>query len=232
LKKTILSIQNTEIETLGNLKKLFESDGFEIETKHVKKDSIPQEVDNYEAIVILGGYMSVYQNLPFLEEQQKLIRNANHHQVPLLGICLGSQLIAQALGGRVYKGQRKEIGWFEVKVNNEGRNDIFKGITNERIKVFQWHGDTYELPKSAILLASSNLYPQAFKVGTSIGILFHLEVTHEIIRNWTSNYRLEMTEVGVSTDSILNNKKNEFENLADNCKVVYSNFFKMISKMN
>jgi len=232
LKKTILSIQNTEIETLGNLKKLFESDGFEIETKHVKKDSIPQEVDNYAAIVILGGYMSVYQNLPFLYEQQKLIRNANHHQVPLLGICLGSQLIAQALGGRVYKGQRKEIGWFEVKVNNEGRNDIFKGITNERIKVFQWHGDTYELPKSAILLASSNLYPQAFKVGTSIGILFHLEVTHEIIRNWTSNYRLEMTEVGVSTDSILNNKKNEFENLADNCKVVYSNFFKMISKMN
>jgi GMP synthase-like glutamine amidotransferase len=230
LKKTILSIQNTEIETLGNLKKLFESDGFEIETKHVKKDSIPQEVDNYAAIVILGGYMSVYQNLPFLDEQQKLIRNANHHQVPLLGICLGSQLIAQALGGRVYKGQRKEIGWFEVKVNNEGRNDIFKGITNERIKVFQWHGDTYELPKSAILLASSNLYPQAFKVGTSIGILFHLEVTHEIIRNWTSNYRLEMTEVGVSTDSILNNKKNEFENLADNCKVVYSNFFKMISK--
>ena len=76
LKKTILSIQNTEIETLGNLKKLFESDGFEIETKHVKKDSIPQEVDNYAAIVILGGYMSVYQNLPFLEEQQKLIRNA------------------------------------------------------------------------------------------------------------------------------------------------------------
>ena len=232
MKKTILSIQNTEIETLGNLKKLFESDGFEIETKRVKKDSIPQKVDNYAAIVILGGYMSVYQNLPFLEEQQKLIRNANHHQVPLLGICLGSQLIAQALGGRVYKGQRKEIGWFEVKVNNEGRNDIFKGITNERIKVFQWHGDTYELPKSAILLASSNLYPQAFKVGTSIGILFHLEVTHEIIRNWTSNYRLEMTEVGVSTDSILNNKKEEFENLADNCKVVYSNFFKMITKRN
>jgi GMP synthase-like glutamine amidotransferase len=232
LKKTILSIQNTEIETLGNLKKLFESDGFEIETKHVKKDSIPQEVDNYAAIVILGGYMSVYQNLPFLEEQQKLIRNANHHQVPLLGICLGSQLIAQALGGRVYKGQRKEIGWFEVKVNNEGRNDIFKGITNERIKVFQWHGDTYELPKSAILLASSNLYPQAFKVGTSIGILFHLEVTHEIIRNWTSNYGREMTQVGVSADSILNNKKDEFENQADNCKVVYSNFFKMISKRN
>jgi len=161
-----------------------------------------------------------------------LIRNANQHQVPLLGICLGSQLIAQALGGRVYKGQRKEIGWFEVKVNNEGRNDIFKGIANERIKVFQWHGDTYELPKSAILLAFSNLYPQAFKVGNSIGILFHLEVTPEMISNWTRNYGPEMTEVGASTNSILNNKKDEFDNLANNCKVVYSNFFKMISKGN
>jgi len=232
LKNVILSIQNTEIETLGNLRELFESDGLEIETKHVKRDSIPQEVDRYAAIVILGGYMSVYQNLPHLEDQQKLIRNANHHQVPLLGICLGSQLIAQALGGRVYKGQRKEIGWFEVKVNNEGRNDIFKGIANERIKVFQWHGDTYELPKSAILLAFSNLYPQAFKVDNSIGILFHLEVTPEMISNWTRNYAPEMTEVGVSTNSILNNKKDKFDNLANNCKVVYSNFFKMISKGN
>ncbi|CAN5525926.1 hypothetical protein BH18THE1_BH18THE1_05450 [soil metagenome] len=81
-------------------------------------------------------------------------------------------------------------------------------------------------------MASSNLYPQAFKVGNSIGILFHLEVNPEMISNWTWNYGPEMTEIGVSTDSILNNKKDEFDNLANNCKVVYSNFSKMISKAN
>jgi GMP synthase (glutamine-hydrolysing) len=228
LKDIILSIQNTEIETLGNLKKLFESDGYKIKTVNVKKDDIPHDPEQYAAIVILGGYVSVYENLPYLNKEQELIRNAKQHQVPLLGICLGSQLIAQALGGRVYKAEQKEIGWFDVTINNEGMNDIFKGIANNNMKVFQWHGDTYEFPNSATLLASSDLYPQAFRIDNTIGILFHLEVTPEIIQKWIDNYGPEMKEAGVTADVILNGKKAEFESLANNCEVVYSNFSKMI----
>ena len=188
MKDTILSIQNTEIETLGNFKELFESDGYVIETIHVKKDKVPKELDKYAGIVILGGYMSVYENLPYLDEELVLINNANNLQVPLLGICLGSQLIAEALGGRVYKGEQKEVGWFDVIINPRGKNDIFKGIANNNMRVFQWHGDTFELPSSAVLLASSDLYPQAFRVGNSIGILFHLEVTSQMIHDWTKLY--------------------------------------------
>lgn len=228
MKDIILSIQNTEIETLGNLKKLFESDGYKIKTVNVKKDDIPHDPEQYAAIVILGGYMSVYENLPYLNKEQELIRNAKQHQVPLLGICLGSQLIAQALDGRVYKAEQKEIGWFDVTINNEGMNDIFKGIANNNMKVFQWHGDTYELPNSATLLASSDLYPQAFRIDNTIGILFHLEVTPEMIQKWIDNYGPEMKEAGVTADVILNGKKAEFESLANNCEVVYSNFSKMI----
>lgn len=228
MKDIILSIQNTEIETLGNLKKLFESDGYKIKTVNVKKDDIPHDPEQYAAIVILGGYVSVYENLPYLNKEQELIRNAKQHQVPLLGICLGSQLIAQALDGRVYKAEQKEIGWFDVTINNEGMNDIFKGIANNNMKVFQWHGDTYELPNSATLLASSDLYPQAFRIDNTIGILFHLEVTPEMIQKWIDNYGPEMKEAGVTADVILNGKKAEFESLANNCEVVYSNFSKMI----
>jgi len=229
LKDVILSIQNTEIETLGNLKELFESDGYEIKTINVKKDYIPRDSDKYAAIVILGGYMSVYQNLPYLNKEQELIINARQHKVPLLGICLGSQLIAQALGGRVYKGEQKEIGWFDVAINNEGMNDIFKGVDNKNIKVFQWHGDTYDLPKASTLLASSDLYPQAFRINDIIGILFHLEVTPKMIQKWIEDYKPEMKEEGITSEDILHDKMTEFEALANKCKVVYSNFSKIIT---
>jgi GMP synthase (glutamine-hydrolysing) len=228
LKDIILSIQNTEIETLGNFKELFESDGYIIETIHVKKDKIPKELDKYAGIVILGGYMSVYENLSYLNEELVLINNANNLHVPLIGICLGSQLIAQALGGRVYKGRQKEIGWFDIIINDKGKNDIFKGIDNS-IKVFQWHGDTFELPSSAVLLASSNLYPQAFRLGNSIGILFHLEVTSQMIRDWMKEYESEMKEVGINRDDIIERKNSEFEGLANYCKIVYGNFSEMIT---
>lgn len=229
MKKIILSIQNTEIETLGNFRELFESDGYKIENIHVKKDDIPRNFDKYAAIVILGGYMSVYENLPFLNQQQQLIRNAHRHRIPLLGICLGSQLIAQALGGTVYKGVKKEIGWFEVTINNKGSDNVFKGIPNKSIKVFQWHGDTFELPKSATLLAFSDLYQQAFRIGNSIGILFHMEVTQEMVGDWIQSYGHEIKDEGLRPECILYNKKAEFAGLKNYCKIVYSNFSKMIA---
>jgi GMP synthase (glutamine-hydrolysing) len=230
LSDKVLAILNSKIETLGNLKKLFESDGFEIENVEASTQ-VPDDPRMYSAIVVLGGYMSVYENLHYLNKEQELIKKANAYEIPVLGICLGSQLIAQALGGRVFRGKKKEIGWFDVALTDEGRSDMFKGVKSKNIKVFQWHGDTYELPKNAILLATSEIYPQAFRIGTSVGILFHLEIQAKMAQQWVMEYDLELKQEGISKDVILKNRENEFKYLADKCSVIYSNFSKMIGQI-
>lgn len=231
--KKILSIQNIDFETLGTLEELIHSDGYQIENIEAQTDTIPSKADGYVAIVILGGPMAVYDetNYQYLSKEQELIRDAIKNEVPVLGICLGSQLIAQATGGRVYRGPKKEIGWFNVTITPNGRESLFKGIKTKTVRVFQWHGDTYDLPSTANIMAFSNLYPQAFKVGSAIGMQFHLEVNRKMIERWIQEYSQEINKEHIKSDDILlPNKTKEIRDSYDRCKVVHSNFSKMIDK--
>jgi GMP synthase-like glutamine amidotransferase len=229
LSKKILSVQNTDIETLGTLEALFRSDGFQIEEIKAQEYSIPINPDQYNAIVILGGPMAVYDNLSYLTREQELIRNAIKTEIPVLGICLGSQLIAQAIGGRVYKGPKKEIGWFDVTLTDYGLKSMFNGIKHKTLRVFQWHGDTYDLPAGANMMASSILYPQGFRFGSAVGIQFHLEVDGEMIQRWLQEYREEINRHHINPKDItLYNETKNIADLNDACKVVYSNFSKLI----
>jgi len=233
LGKKILSIQNIDFETLGTLEELFHSDGYQIENIEAQIDTIPIKADGYVAIVILGGPMAVYDKTSYryLSNEQELIRDAIKNKVPVLGICLGSQLIAQATGGRVYRGTKKEIGWFNVTLTPNGHKSLFKGIKAKTVRVFQWHGDTYDLPPTANIMAFSKLYPQAFKIGSAIGIQFHLEVNRNMIERWIQEYSEEIKKEHIKSDDILlPNKAKEIIDLYDRCKVVYSNFSQMINK--
>lgn len=223
----ILSVQNIAYETLGTLEQMFISDGFEIEKINAQSDLVPASSKDYGAIIILGGPMAVYDNLTYLNREQELIRDAIRNETPVLGVCLGSQLIAQAAGGRVYSGKRKEIGWYDVYVTPASSNDIFRGVTDKTIRVFQWHGDTYDLPASAKILAYSDLYPQAFRISSAVGIQFHLEVDRSLIESWLQEYGTEVSGEKIKPESILPSPS-DLEKLLARCKTVYNNFTKIL----
>jgi GMP synthase (glutamine-hydrolysing) len=228
MESKILSVQNIRFETLGTLEELIKRDGYKIENIEAQTDPVPSNVQQYAAIIILGGPMAVYDNVEYLKKEQELIRHALKAEIPVLGICLGSQLIAQAIGGKVYRGGKKEIGWSTVEVNSAGLVDLFKGINNKEIKVFQWHGDTYDLPPNATIMASSKLYTQAFRFGSAIGIQFHLEITDEMIHRWAEEYAKELGCERIDSRDLLVQKDCELGELRGRCKTVYSNFSKMI----
>ena len=205
------------------------SDGYDIEKVNTQKDHVPTSPLGYDAIVILGGPMAVYDNLAYLQKEQDLIRNAIKNETPLLGICLGSQLIAQAVGGRVYKGKKKEIGWYNVYLTPASSNDIFRGFTNKAIRIFQWHGDTYDLPANAKILAYSDLYPQAFRIGSAVGIQFHFEVDEDLIQTWINEYSGDLITEKIKPESLLPGPK-ELEELAAQGRRIYANFTRVLQK--
>jgi GMP synthase (glutamine-hydrolysing) len=225
----ILTVQNIQCETLGLLEQMFVHDGYHIEKVNTQNDTVPTSPLGYDAIVILGGPMAVYDNSPHLQKEQELITNAIRNDTPVLGICLGSQLIAQAAGGRVYKGKKKEIGWHNVYLTPASSNDIFRGFTDKMIRIFQWHGDTYDLPANAKILAYSDLYPQAFRIGSAVGIQFHFEVNEPLIQTWMKEYSADLIAEKIKPESVLP-APCELEELAARCRHIYNNFARVLQK--
>ncbi|HEX7258718.1 MAG TPA: type 1 glutamine amidotransferase [Nitrososphaeraceae archaeon] len=232
MSKNILVIQNIGCEHLGNLSRLFESDGYNVLLLNSQKDLIPTDLISYSGIIILGGPVSVYDNYDYLKDQQKLIKKAVDMKIPTLGVCLGSQLIAEAMGGKVYPGNLKEIGWHDIEITENGSRDIFNGIATFKNKVFQWHGDTFQPPESAIILAKSDTYIQAFRINTAIGIQFHIEVNESMIEEWIRIYSKEIMDLKLDEKNIIPQQKEQIINLHILCKLVYNNFKKMISDYN
>lgn len=145
------------------------------------------DADGYGGFIFMGGPMSANDELPFLAQEMRLIERAAARGTPLLGICLGSQMIARALGGRVYRNEQKEIGWFEIELTAAGLKDPMLGQLAQAETVFHWHSDTFDLPRGAEWLASSQrTRNQAYRIERSIyGLQFHLEVTPEMIVDWS-----------------------------------------------
>jgi len=151
-----------------------------------------QDTSPFTHLVMMGGPMAVYEmdRYDFLGTGARILEEFIRGGKGVLGVCLGAQMMAHVLGARVYPGPEKEIGWYKVDVTGEGEKDpVFKTLLlkgEKKAEVFQWHGDTFDLPEGSVRLASSTLYEnQAFRWGEkAYALQFHIEVTPEIIEDW------------------------------------------------
>ncbi len=180
-------------------------------------DSIPDSLNGWDALIVLGGPMAVYEadDIPYLHKVLALIRKAIETDFPTLGICLGSQLIAAAAGARVFSGPVKELGWSTVDLTEATADDRLLSGLPRTLPVFQLHGDTFDLPSGAMRLASSSNYEnQAFRLGKHVyGLQFHVEVTSDLVRIWANEYRNYFENGGIDGDVVLANLTQKSEAL-------------------
>jgi GMP synthase-like glutamine amidotransferase len=164
-------------------------------------------VQDVDALMIFGGSMHVDQGdaHPWLEPEKEFIRDALDHGVPILGVCLGSQLLAEAAGARPYRSEHPEIGWYEIEITEAGAADPVVGPLAPSVELFEWHHYVAPLPPGAVELARTPLCVQAFRVegGPAWGLQFHAEVTRENLMGWLDGWdNSEAVETDLDPEAI------------------------------
>jgi GMP synthase (glutamine-hydrolysing) len=224
--KTIYAIQHLAFEDLGSLEDVFYQFGFRVRYFEAGVDDLGPAL-NYEGLtIILGGPIGVYEteDYPFLIDEISGLRQRLKDDKPTIGICLGAQLIAHALGANVYAGEQKEIGWSELEIKNVEQN-ILSPLKDT--KVLHWHGDTFDLPENATLLASSTMYPnQAFSIGKNIlALQFHLEILEESFEKWLIGHTCEIRNAQLSIQQLRNDNYLYAQDLKQKTQNLMRNFF-------
>jgi GMP synthase (glutamine-hydrolysing) len=186
----VLVLQHIACEPPGVYEDVLRARGAAIERVQLDDGEAIPPWRGFDALVAMGGPMSVNddETLPWLVEEKRVIGDAVRAGVPYWGVCLGSQLLAASLGAKVYRGPRPEVGLLPVFLTPEGRADAILGTVPATLPTLQWHGDTFDLPDGAVLLATSPLYrAQAFRWGAhAYGLQFHLEVSPSLAAEWAA----------------------------------------------
>lgn len=229
----ILIIKHIEIEGPGSIEEFFNNTGQRLKVINLGSwQKLPLTLQDIEAVIILGGPMNVYEEekFPFLKEEDDFLKKALLAKLPILGICLGAQLLSKASNAKVRKAENKEVGWAKVSLTSEGRIDPLFENLDSVINVFQWHEDTFDVPVKGVLLAENKACcNQAFRVNdNAYGLQFHVEVTPEIIESWINSYaRRDKTEDMYKTMLIeAQSRQEEYKRQAF---LLYRNFSRIIS---
>lgn len=227
---SVLILKNTGAEGPGTIEHFLLEQGIPYSVVELEKEAVT-EAEAFDVLVMMGGPMSVNEEdaYPFLKRELEITREFIGRGKRVLGICLGAQIMAKALGARVYAGPQKEIGWYDIELTEDGlRDPMMKKLAVhpragdfwKRFKVFHWHGETFDIPEGALRLAKSALYPnQAFRFGScAYAFQFHIEVEKEMIYGWLKNEPVNQVELKSITEAV-------YEDYLGRAKNFYKAFF-------
>lgn len=191
--------------------------------------AVPKTLDDTNAMVFMGGPMSVNDDLPWIQDELALISQAKERGIPVLGHCLGGQLIAKALGARVYPNAVKEIGWLDIS-QVSGSSPWLKGLP-QQFEVFHWHGETFDIPHGAEhLLQSTRCRNQAFACGNMLAMQFHIEMTVEMVNEWANVHDKELAHPTASVqshDTMIRDLPQRIWRLQEVADVLYGHWLKV-----
>ncbi|MCG3148708.1 MAG: hypothetical protein PCFJNLEI_02153 [Verrucomicrobiae bacterium] len=219
---TVLVLQHADIETPGAIADALTAAGIQLQTIRCHAGQpVPRDARKFAGLLVMGGPQSVYEQdkVPHLRDELRLIEATLKAGKPILGVCLGSQLLAAALGARVYAGKLKEIGWYPVTL---AKDAYWKGVP-AKFTALHWHGDVFDVPAGATPLASSELTAcQAFRYGANaVGLLFHMEATRALVGGMVTAFADELHAAGIDARRILRGAEEHLPALQKAGAVIY-----------
>jgi GMP synthase (glutamine-hydrolysing) len=233
--RKVLVFQHVANEILGTLNPSLKQQGLRIRYVNFERDPNAQPtIDKYNGLIVLGGHMGVYEadQYTHIKTEMKLIEEALKKDVPILGICLGAQILAHVLGSEVRKAPEKEMGWYDIDLTPAGEKSLLLSHFKKTEKIFQMHGDTFDIPKSCEHLAQSKICPaQAFSYGRKVyGLQFHLEVDEAMILRWLNHPRNQQDiDASQGKVSVENMKADTVQFLPNSLSLSQQTFQKFIS---
>jgi GMP synthase (glutamine-hydrolysing) len=211
MSRTCLILQHVSFEDLGTLGPLLRATGFSLNTRQAGVDDLSSEAArrdwrDADLVVVLGGPIGVYEadRYPFIHDELARVSERLASGKPLIGICLGAQMIAAASGQRVYPGPAKEIGYKPLRLSEAGHGSCLQALAACDFEVLHWHGDTFDLPPGATLLASTDLVAnQVFTIGDQVlGLQCHLEAPPSALETWLIGHTAELSAAGIDLHAL------------------------------
>jgi GMP synthase-like glutamine amidotransferase len=229
--KPVLIFRHITCEGPGYFAEVLNHYNIPFELIRIDKDETPPtRIDDTSALVFMGGPMSVNDDLPWIRQELELIRQAVEVNLPVLGHCLGGQLIAKALGGNISANPVKEIGWLPVQKIHNALSDAWLQDINDEATLFHWHGETFSIPQGATaILKSQHCAHQGFVIGNTLALQCHVEMTAPMVSEWATLYEDELTntsETIQSREDMISGLDEKVSNLQKTANAIYRRWLK------